>query len=136
MPIFILYFPLFIFNKIKKNKLEKISPFSNKINLSLKFSKYNYIYFIIIILDLSINVTYVIFDKELTASYFNFNRLNIQMILILLLSNFYSNTIYYNHRFISQFIITVLTSILDIFITRKNKNKYFFGIIRDRKSVV
>ena len=128
---FLFYIPLIILNKIQKNKLEKkLNLFSNKVNLSLKFSKSNYIYFItVIILDLSVNVIYVIFDKELKATYLNFNRLNIQMILLLLLSNFYSNTIYYIHRNISQFIITVLTSILDIIIITKNKSKYFFDVI-------
>ena len=128
---FLFFAPFLIYNTIKrKPKAKEVKKLLNNIYPKVIFTKKNYFIFIIIVIfDLIVNVTYVLYDEELKLTYFNFNRLNIQMILILLFSKLYSNLIYYKHRLICQFIIAILTSIIDVFIVIKRKDEFDFSFI-------
>lgn len=124
---FLPYIPFFIIKIIKKKgkKVDSNKFLINKENPTKKFTKIDYIIFAIIaILDLFSNSTYVFLYDQLIKTYLNFNRVNIQMILMIFFSKLYSQKMYYSHRLISQFIITILTTLIDFIVVKRDIDKY------------
>ena len=130
--IFLIVIPYLIYEIIKNkiSKKHKKDIINLKIKNSSKFNAKDFITFIIIgFIDLFANLSFIVFDTEFKKTFYFYNRETIQMILVLIFSRKFSNSIYYKHKLISQFIFTILTSILDSIIIIKRKNIFEFNYI-------
>ena len=88
------------------------------------FLKLDYIiFFIMIIVDLIHATIYVIFDDTLFFACNLFNRYNIDMILLEILSKFTSNSGYFFHHFIGQIIFFIPSIMVDIYRIYNNNEK-------------
>ena len=130
--IFLIVIPYLIY-KIIKNKVSnkhKKKILIRTIKTSSTFTKKDFFVFIIIgFIDLCANLSFIVFDIEFKKTFYFYNRETIQMILVLIFSRNFSNSIYYKHKLISQFIFTFLTTILDIIIIIKKKDIFEFNYI-------
>ena len=87
-----------------------------------------------ITLDMIEDNVYTIFDKRMRPTNGNFIRINIKLITILANSKFYSKIKIHRHRILSQFIITILTSIIDFIKILRNKDEYrYVNLYFERK---
>ena len=102
----------YLFSKNKKNKI-----FSH-------FSKLDYIiFFIMIIIELIHSTIYVIFDDTLLFFCILFNKYNIDIILLEILSKYASNSGFFIHHFIGQIILFIPSIMVDIYKIYNNDEK-------------
>lgn len=128
---FLIAIPIFLYKKSKKKKdLNKQKLIIKTTKNSSKFSKRDIFLFIVVgFIDLSANLSFILFDKEFRKTFYFYNRETIQMILVIIFGKHFIHSLTHRHKLISQFIFTVLTTILDIQFIIKKKNIFDFNYI-------
>ena len=96
--------------------LKKLFKKKKKKHTTNKFPKLDYFIFgIIMIISLIEATIYIIFDDVLFFTFHLFNRNNIDMILLEILSLYTSNTGYFCHHIVGQIIMFISSILVDIF---------------------